>query len=119
MRGGISAKEELMDNDDAEHERILNTPIMDGRVMDEASADLAQAIQDGGLEDTTDAAAKLSAIVRKMLENTADLYQMDHERMAVAAIAAVFDMAEDASLELQRFLSAYAKTRLELLAQHH
>jgi hypothetical protein len=87
--------------------------------LDEANADLAQAIQDGDLDDTNDALGKMAAILCTMLERTADLYEMDYERMAVVAIAAVFDMAQDARPELQSFVAEYARSRLELLAKHH
>jgi hypothetical protein len=96
--------------DDDEHEKILTTPIIEGKVLKAAIAGMEHAQKGDDPDKAHDALAKVAAIVRTMLENTADLYGM---------LAAGFDMAQNASPELQRVVAAYAKARLELLASHH
>jgi hypothetical protein len=106
-------------NDDDEHERILNTPIMDGKILQEAVTALEQAQKGDDPDDAYDALAGLGALVRKMLENTADLYGMAHDRMCFAALVAAFDMAQDAKPDRQSMVAGYAKARLGLLTSHH
>jgi hypothetical protein len=92
-------------SDDDEHDKILNTPLIEAGMLEEAAAGLDEAIEDGDLDDTTEGLGKVSAIIRKMLENTADLHGMDHERMCLIAIAAAFDMAQDARPKLQSLIA--------------
>jgi hypothetical protein len=106
-------------NDDDEHEKILNTPIMDGRELEKAIAGLEQAQKGDDPDDAHNALAELAAIVRKMLENTANLYGMAHDRMCLAALVAGFDMAQDAKPKLKGVVAGYAKARLGLLTSHH
>jgi hypothetical protein len=104
---------------DDEHERILNTPIIEGQVLDEAIARLGQAEQGDDSAAAGEALTELGALVRTMLENTADLYRMDHSRICLAALVAGFEMAKDGSFELQSAVAQYAREQLKLLASKH
>jgi hypothetical protein len=108
----------MSDIDDDEHDKILNTPIIEGKTLSKAVSDLDKAIDDGDLHHPNEALAKMAAILRKMLENLAHLYRMDHDRICAVTFAAAFDMAEDAKPEMQSLVISYAKARLELLASH-
>jgi hypothetical protein len=87
--------------------------------MEDAATGLKEAAQDGDIAGASEAGKKIAAEVRKMLENTAELCGMTRESMCLIGMAVLLDMARDARPELQRFVAAYAKARLELLAQHH
>ena len=93
--------------------------ILDGKALEEAIAGLEQAEQGDDPDAAYDAVAKVGAIVRTMLENTADLYGMRYDRMCLATMVAAFDMAQDAKPELQSVAAGYVKGRLEQLAGHH
>ena len=93
--------------------------ILEGKALEEAIAGLEQAEQGDDPDAAYDAVAKVGAIVRTMLENTADLYGMRYDRMCLATMVAAFDMAQDAKPELQSVAAGYVKGRLEQLASHH
>jgi hypothetical protein len=101
-------------SDDDEHGGIL-----DGKALEEAIAGLEQAERGDDPDAAYAALAKVGAIVREMLENTADLHGLRHDRMCLAAMVAVFDMAQDAKPDLQSAAAGYARGRLEQLASHH
>jgi phosphate uptake regulator len=106
-------------NDDDEHDEILNTPLIEAGALEAAAAALERAEEERDLAYANEALAKMAAILRTMLENLASLYGMSDEKICMAVIAAVCDMARDAEPDLRSVVASYGMARLELLASQH
>jgi hypothetical protein len=101
-----------------EYYKILNTPLVETGSFEEAAARMEEALVNGDHERAHETLAEAAAVLRKILENIAGLHGLSREKMAVIAMTAVSDMAQDTTPELRRLLALKAAT-IDAVDGHH